>query len=463
MSAVASRVVRAPEVIVLAVLSAVTHAWRLFTPNAVVFDEIHYLRHAGHYLEGTFYFDVHPPLGKLLYALEAWLFRVPTATLVAGNAAPGLRVLPALCGAVVVPLVYIILRQLGALRRVALFAGLCVLVDNALLVDSRLIFLEPLLICFGLVAIALFLGARRRQGRSRMVFLVSAAAFAGLALSVKWTGASALGVIGVTWATEAYRRRAESRRVLVEASVLAIVPLVVYCSVFALHFQRLRRTGPDATLMSQAFRETLIGDQAYRSDAHMSFVAKLADLHRAMSVGNATLAGVTHSAASPWYTWPVMKHPIGLWQSDDRPRRNLVLLGNPVIWWGGLIALAVLATVVARGRLGDERRFGAVFLAGGFLFNYLPFIAITRVMYLYHYLFALVWLVMLGAFVLGFTVEPAASPDVLGFPDRRSRIVYCAFGVLVLIGFIYFSPLTYGWPLSDAAYDARFRVLHPVQ
>src|SRR5438477_7167195 len=60
-----------PELIVLTALSALTHFWRLFTPNAVVFDEMHFKHHAGRYIGHTHYFDVHPPLAKLLYALEA--------------------------------------------------------------------------------------------------------------------------------------------------------------------------------------------------------------------------------------------------------------------------------------------------------------------------------------------------------------------------------------------------------
>jgi len=54
-----------PELAVLTVLSLVFHFARLFTPNAVLFDEAHYKRFAGQYLVGTFYYDVHPPLANL--------------------------------------------------------------------------------------------------------------------------------------------------------------------------------------------------------------------------------------------------------------------------------------------------------------------------------------------------------------------------------------------------------------
>jgi dolichyl-phosphate-mannose--protein O-mannosyl transferase len=47
------------------------------------------------------------------------------------------------------------------------------------------------------------------------------------------------------------------------------------------------------------------------------------------------------------------------------------------------------------------------------------------------------------------------------FPTRRAAMGYWATAIIVSVGFVYFAPLTFGWPLSSAAYDARFWVLHP--
>jgi hypothetical protein len=60
------------DAIALAVVTALALAVRLHKisePDAVVFDEMHHGRFALHYLRGQFFFDIHPPLGKLLFAL----------------------------------------------------------------------------------------------------------------------------------------------------------------------------------------------------------------------------------------------------------------------------------------------------------------------------------------------------------------------------------------------------------
>src|SRR5215471_21734445 len=98
-----------PELFGLTALSLITHFWNLFSPAVVVFDEAYYEKFAGAYFTHAFYFDVHPPLGNLMYAALARLLHIAPAILTALSPAPILRVLPATFGVLTVPLLYIIL------------------------------------------------------------------------------------------------------------------------------------------------------------------------------------------------------------------------------------------------------------------------------------------------------------------------------------------------------------------
>lgn len=442
-----------------------------------MFDEVYYERFAGCYLTHRFYFDLHPPLGDLLYGLAAWVLRIPGARLLAGEPAPLLRLLPATFGTLVVPLVYLLLRQLGATRKVAAFAGAMVLLDNALLVESRLILLDGFLIFFGLCALSLYLAGRKRraargQGVARMWWLAASALLAGFALSVKWTGASALGIIMAAWFVEAMLRRAPILEIAREGAVLVLVPAAVYLGAFAIHFALLTHSGPGDRNMSAHFQKQIIGSLQYDPSVHLSFWEKLEEVHHEIRYGNASLDYATNAGASKWYTWPIMKHPMGLWEAP-RPfyvvragRRMIILIGNPLVWWGGMIGVLVgIAAFIARRERFSAGGFeyGFLILLWGVVLNFAPFSAIARLMYLYHYLFALVFVISLATYSTGVIAGWMSDDSRLWrFPSRRSATLYWVILGVVFASFLYFLPFTYGWHMSDRSWDIHFRLLHPL-
>ena len=53
-------------------LGILTRFYGLSWPREVVFDEVHFGKFVSSYITGRYYFDIHPPLGKLLIAAAAW-------------------------------------------------------------------------------------------------------------------------------------------------------------------------------------------------------------------------------------------------------------------------------------------------------------------------------------------------------------------------------------------------------
>jgi len=455
-----------PELIGLTALSLLTHFWNLFSPAAVVFDEAYYVKFAGAYFTHAFYFDVHPPLGNLMYAALARCLHISPAILTAPAPAPALRLLPATFGALTIPLVYIVLTQLGVGRRIAALGAVAVLLDNALLAASRFVLLDTFLIGFGLAGIACYLASRDRPTRSRLTWLTASALLAGCGLSIKWTGSSALAVILVAWLVASVRSRVRLMRFIGEGVVLTAIPAIIYCTSFAVHFALLTRSGSGNTFMSVRFQSQLVGSLQYDSSAHMSYWAKMRDVHHAIRYANGGLQNATNPNASPWYTWPIMKHPFALWEDPGTPagtKTTILLLGNPVVWWGSMVAVLLGALMIALRRWRyPGYTYAIVFLSGAAAINYLPFGAIARLVYLYHYLFALIFVVALGSVMIG--VPAGWNGDRVGFwtfPSRRSAAGYAGSIILLLIDFLYYLPFTYGWTMSVAAWDARFWVLHP--
>lgn len=86
------------------------------------FDEVHFGKFASYYLRGSYFFDVHPPLAKMMLAAMGYfigydghfLFDSIGDSYISNNVPyVGLRSLPAFLGAMTVPVVYLTMREAG--------------------------------------------------------------------------------------------------------------------------------------------------------------------------------------------------------------------------------------------------------------------------------------------------------------------------------------------------------------
>lgn len=413
-------------------------------PNATVFDEVHFGKFISAYFTHQYYFDIHPPLGKLILAAWGWLWGFQPGFSFAniGDAYPdhlylALRFLPTLAGALLPLIIYGLARQLRMSRGAALLAGILVALDNALLVQSRFILLDSFLLLFGFTGLYCYF--RWRSGGTRWL-LAAAGILGGAAVGIKWTGATFLGLMG---ALEFIRLWQEHNRVAVRRLwplflALVVAPLIVYIGAFFIHFALLTRSGTGDAFMSARFQHDLAGSQfaADTTLTSLSPLEKTLQLNAEMYRSNQRLTA-SHPYASPWFTWPFMDRSIYYWVSGHA---RIYLLGNPAVWWLSTVAVLVILSNIVLTRPKNTPR-EMFILMGAWLVNLLPFIGITRVMFLYHYFPALIWAILMIAYLVD------RSP-------HRTRITL-TLTALALATFVYFAPLSYGLPLSDGAYNAR--------
>ncbi|HXV26450.1 MAG TPA: phospholipid carrier-dependent glycosyltransferase, partial [Candidatus Paceibacterota bacterium] len=390
---------RRAALIAVLVISVATHFAFYGTPDTVVFDEVHFGKFVSAYYTGEYYFDIHPPLGKLIIAGVAKVFGfVPSADFetiggaFSGNSHLYLRLLPTLAGALLAPVIFLLALELGLSVAAAFAAGALIGMDNALLVQSRLVLLDSFLLLFGFSSVLCYL--RWRNGGSRW-FLPAAGVLAGAAAGIKWTGLSFLAIVGVMELAHLWidRKGTARKRLHTVALSLVAAPLIVYTASFVVHFALLPKSGPGDAFMSQSFQATLQGSR-YAQEGEdwppINLLSMVVELNAEMFRSNQRLTA-THPYSSAWYTWPFMTRPIFYWVGD---MSRIYLLGNPVVWYGSTAAVVLALWFLVR-RFRREQVLAV--LVGAYALNFLPFIGIGRVMFLYHYFTALVFAVLVLA------------------------------------------------------------------
>jgi dolichyl-phosphate-mannose--protein O-mannosyl transferase len=414
---------------------------------AAAMDEIYFSQYVSAYFTHHHYFDLHPPLGKLLVAGFAALFDfvpVPLETKFdasfVGNNALLLRFLPCLAGALLPCLLFIVARTLGLSLVASFLAGLFVTLDNSLIAHSQFLYFDNFLLLFGFAALWLALRYVRTQ---RITDLLGAGILAGLSAGVKWTGLTFLLMAGlfILW-QGCYIQRSWQRAIVVSA-VFGIAAIVTYALIFAVHFALLPLAGPGDGFMQLNFQQTLIGNSNYQPQAiHPSFWQTLIDVNKEMFATNQRVTG-GHPYGSSWWQWPLAWKPIYYLLDTNHPTllpdSNTYSIGNLVLWWSSSIAvlMAIGVTILSRlGKLAVPR--GLLFLLGAYLLNWLPFAGIHRVMFLYHYYCAYLFSLLLLAVLLE------------RFASQTQKIIFVGAAVAA---FIYLLPLSYGLPFDIGFYE----------
>lgn len=424
--------------IVLVILGLTTRFLFIWYPAEVVFDEVHFGKFVNSYFTGEYYFDIHPPLGKLLVALSAWIggYRGEFPFLEIGNPyGPmpyvALRFLPNLAGGLVPLAFYFFLRTLGANRSIAGFAAFLLVFDNALLAQSHFILVDAFLMLFGFLGLASFFLARSlRNPVYHWGWLSLGGIFFGAASSIKWTGLGFIGLAFFVFLWDIFRSRERKILFLQLSLSLLLIPFAFYLLVFFFHFLLLPAPGSGDAFMSQDF---LRGEKG--------FLGKFLELNAEMYRANATLTA-THSYASEFYTWPLMIRPVYYWVKDfgEGGTGRIYLLGNPFVWWLGTLGL-----IFGLRLWKKQENFRWLYL--GYLLSWLPFLVIGRVLFLYHYLIPLAFSLAIFAF---------SWFDWLNKNWQNKRqLAIGAILILVVLGFLFFAPLSYGLPLSEEAYKLR--------
>ncbi|KAI9831929.1 MAG: hypothetical protein M1819_004651 [Sarea resinae] len=267
---------------VVTVLAFATRFWGLSHPNEVVFDEVHFGKFASYYLQRTYFFDVHPPFGKLLFAFMGWLVGYDGHFLFdnigdsyVDNKVPyvAFRSVPALLGALTVINVFLIMWESGYSVPAAVLAAGLMIFDNAHIGQTRLILLDATLVFFMSLSVLSYIRFYKLRheafGRKWWKWLLLTGVSLSCVISTKYVGAFTFFTIGSAvvidlWGLLDINRKGGAltlpdfgKHVFARAFGLILVPFLLFLFWFQVHFAVLTRSGPGDDFMSPQFQETL--------------------------------------------------------------------------------------------------------------------------------------------------------------------------------------------------------------
>ncbi|KAL1921001.1 uncharacterized protein VTP21DRAFT_11636 [Calcarisporiella thermophila] len=268
--------------------------WRLIgKSNIVVWDEAHFGKFGSHYLKREFYFDVHPPLAKMLVALSGLLsgydgsFGFESGATYPSNVNyTFMRMFGATFGALLVPLAFYTAKALRYSERASILAATMVLLELSLLTISRFILLDSMLLFF--TAASLFCLARFHNYQSESfspdwwLWLYLTGVSIGCVASVKWVGLFAVALVGLYTVSDLWDKFGDTtmkpsiyiRHWIARIVCLIIVPICIYIGCFAIHFAILNRSGPGDAQMSSLFQAGLVGNDYDRNPLELAYGSK---------------------------------------------------------------------------------------------------------------------------------------------------------------------------------------------
>lgn len=405
------------------------------------FDEIYHARTAYEHLEGIqAYESTHPPLGKILISLGVQLF---------GLSPFGWRIVGAICGALMLPIIYLMAKAILRRSGYAVGAMLLYAVDFMHFTQTRISTIDVYAVLFIMLMFYFMqryasMNFYRDRLRKTFIPLGLAGLFFGFGIASKWIvfygGAGLAVMLAITLLQRYFEYRSAGvllhgqNRDSIEENVIAraqairarffpyTISTIAICLLFyiaiPLSIYALANIPVLKPMESGYTLKALIDYQVNMYNYHSNLVS-------------------SHPFSSTWWEWPFMKRPVWYYL-DSAPmegmRSTIAAFGNPLIWWSGLFTM--LATTVISIRRKDQ---GAIMLVIAYFSQYVPWMLVPRETFLYHYFAMVPFMIVSIMYVFKLLEEKFKW-------SRNVRLGYITAAVVL---FAMFYPVLSGMPASE--------------
>lgn len=344
--------------------------------SSTAFDEIYYVSSAEQYIRGIApYASVQPPLGELLIAAIFLLLGVSPFSW---------RLLPNICSILLVPLMYILAKKIFKCSKMATIATILMMCEFMHFTLGRLALLDSMLTLFVFV-IYLFMFYyvdNRLKGKDfnkTLKYLYGAGIFLGIAMSTKLNALFSTPAI-LFWLIycELIKTRSNFLVTFKKAIHLMFIFMVIPLAVFIISYIPYAIIAQSSNIFSFVINQ-LQYIYSFNFDGHLN--------------------GITYPYSSPWWSWPLLLMPqsVYYWQdSQGYMSSSIALFGNPAIYWFSIIAVPYLVYKC----FTKTKNYMLIFICTAVLSEYLPYIMVSRVSFIYYFYSVTPFIILAITYVL---------------------------------------------------------------
>lgn len=446
-------------IVAVCAMSIFLRFWGLGRFNELVFDEVYYAKFANNYLTNTRFYNAHPPLSQYLIAIGIWIGDRLTIGQDVTNTLTGslhstfsYRWMNALFGSLIPPAIAALAYQLNQRMSFAFLAALFISLDGLFLVDSRYALNNIFLVFFGIIGQLLVLMASRAKGSSQLLLAIGAGISFGAAVACKWNGLwFLLGIYLLLGIAKIW--------VLIQPH---IQPRTISNSLFDSPGERLCQQLATIKLGTLIFSLAIVPALVYSiswvphllQNPQLNFwEMQLSILNYHEQVGD---GANIHPYCADWYTWPLMLRPLAYYYHQEPSTQlyyDVHAMGNPFLWWCAFAAIVGLSIAVFKNifrtpisELNIERIGIPLFFLINYAANLLPWVPVTRCVFIYHYMGAVSFAIVGLAWLVDNWLRS-------NFAMLRGMGLTAIF--LIAGGFIFWLPIYLGLPLDSLSLSLR--------
>ncbi len=370
-----------------------TAQYRTSFKNGTYFDEIYHPRTAYEHLHMMPYYETtHPPLGKLIMSIGIAIF---------GMSPFGWRCMGTLFGVIMLPLLYVLLKKLFERTRYSVLGTLIFAFDFMHFSLTRMGTIDSYPVTF-IIAMYLFMflfGKRaldyaknspeKLTQRKPYLKLLGSLALSGLMFGFgaasKWIGIYAgaglavellLIFIGIYMELPAKRKKDFWGFLIKTCAACVVLFVVVPGLIYLLSYLPISLVDGYPDLW-----HTMLNNQTYMFNYHKNLDA-------------------THPYSSKWYQWAIDYRPLWAYSAPVETVGQdkigcISIFGNPLIFWSSIVAFVYTVVV---GIIKRDKK--VLFLVVGLMAQFLPWVMVTRCVFIYHFFASTPFLIIMIVYTL---------------------------------------------------------------